>query len=123
MRSYTAVMAFRQRLGALVAPAPVAAPPAFEHFFPDSTWAAESRIREAVDGLVYSSRWRVVWLPVEAGAPSPRTFYLRGTHAQVMARAHAFFTVGIVVVDPAPFGHDERIDRRLNTSGRVSNVR
>jgi hypothetical protein len=123
MRSYVAVGALRERLG-LSAPRPsrtVSRP--LEHPFHNSTWQAEQAIREAVDSLVYFSRWRVLWLPAEPGPPVPRTYYLRGTHAEVMARAHAFFTSGTVVVDPAPFpAGPEVFDRRINlvTTGRAS---
>ncbi len=116
MRSYIAIQTLRERLG-LKAPDRVypANPPYVKHVhFPDSAWRTESAIREAVDGLLYPARWRVLWLPAEPSSPIPRTFYLRGTHAEVTARARAFFAFGTVVVEPAPHFGGESFDRRLN---------
>jgi hypothetical protein len=120
MPRYAAITALRQRLSGLVPTpaAPAAAPPS-DHFS-DSLWAAESRIRESIDALVYPSRWRVTWLPAESGPVTPRVFYLKGTHAQVTARAHAFFVLGTVVIEPAPFLDGEIFDRRVNIIGRIS---
>lgn len=121
MPRYAAITALRQRLSGLapISAATAAHPP--EHHFPDSLWSAERSIREAVDGLIYPARWRVLWLPAEPGAVTPRTFYLKGTHTEVTARAHSFFTSGTVVIEPAPsLGGPEIIDRRINTIGRIS---
>lgn len=88
--------------------------------FPDSLWATEARIREGVDALVHPTRWRVRWL---ANDGTCRTFYLKGTHESVRARAHSFFTSGTILVEPAPFPYGpERFDARLSLSTTTGEI-
>lgn len=119
MPRYTAITALRARLAGIVPSVIKPAAPLADHF-PDSTWQAERRIRECVDALIYPTRWRVCWMPTEPGRTKPRIFFLKGTHAGVTRRAHAFFSSGTVVIEPAIFPDgQEFIDARLNTTGRT----
>lgn len=88
-----------------------ASPPVYHPPFLDEDWLREQRLREAIDSLVHPLRWCVVWLPADGAR---RTFYLRGTHASVTARARQFFPSGTFAVEPAPVQHaPEAFDRRL----------
>lgn len=114
MRSYSAISALRARLKAgRLTPSRAHRPDEFTAH----AWNAEQRLRESVDSLS-ATRWRVVWVPAEPTPVVPRTFYLNGTHAQVMARAHSFFTSGVVVMEPALTIGGEIFDKRLNVVGR-----
>jgi len=65
-------------------PEPVAANPCFTL----DDWRAESALRETVDLIRLSIRWRVL---VDLGDGSPRLHYLHGDHDDVRHRAKLFY--------------------------------
>jgi hypothetical protein len=68
-------------------------------------------VREAHDYIQTAARFR---LSIDPGDNCIRTFYLRGTHAEVMRRAFALFeSPAVLICEPLADGA-ESIDKRLN---------
>lgn len=110
MRSYASIAALRKRLAAN---GPVVNHPAPHTEITVHAWDEAERFRAFRESLT-ASRWRVVWLPAEPTPPIPREFFFHGTHAEVVARTHAIFVSGVVVMEPALSIGEEIVDKRLN---------
>jgi hypothetical protein len=123
MANYTAAARTR---AALAGKAPAGSYPVLSDSyrlpFTDDMWALEQRLRESVDALLTTVRWSLTVIPSDGFA---RTFFLKGTRAQVTRRASEFFAdqTSMLVIEPAQHqSGGELIDKRLTdliTTGRM----
>lgn len=118
--SYRSLASVRERNAALAAgriPLPSIVPvpqyPDGAQPFTLDDWRAEQALRETVDNIAMSLRWRIsIKLPRDK---SVRVFYMCGGYRQTVTRARALFqTIEAFTCEPAGIGEFELADTRLS---------